>query len=95
MCEHVVMPNGDRGLICGVRGGGSPALHCFCGRAAEALCDWKVPAKKSGTCDSPICGLHSKQVARGKHLCPEHQRSFEDWKRRNPPAQGSLFQEWT
>ena len=57
---------------------------CACGRAAQFLCDWKVPSRKSGTCDAPICTYHAKQVAPGKHLCPLHQKHYDDWKKRNP-----------
>lgn len=91
MCEHVKLPGGDSAIICGARG--AAPRHCACGREAVALCDWKMPAKESGTCDRPICAVHTKQVARGKHLCPEHQLQYDDWKRRHPPAQRSLFEE--
>jgi hypothetical protein len=89
MCERMEVMSGA-GFICG---GKSRTLICACGREAAALCDWKVLGNKSGLCDRPVCAQHSKQVARGKHLCPEHQRAYADWKRRHPPQQGSLFQE--
>jgi hypothetical protein len=89
MCEELEI-DGDRIVVCGLR---AFKKFCECGRPAEALCDWKVAARKSGTCDRPICSRHAKQVAPGKHLCPEHQGEYDDWKARNPPAQGSLFQE--
>jgi hypothetical protein len=66
---------------------------CPCGRQAVALCDWKVAVTKSGTCDAPICAQHTKQVAPGKHLCPEHQLQYDTWKRRHPAPQGELFSE--
>ena len=89
MCEKLNI-DGQSVIICRSRG---PAKFCFCGRAAEALCDWKVRDRKSGTCDAPLCGQHAKKVGSGKHLCPTHDRAYEDWKRRHPPAQGSLFLE--
>jgi hypothetical protein len=87
--EVIKLPNGQAVIVC--RSGAKQI--CACGRPAIALCDWKVSEHKSGTCDRPICGLHAKRVAEDKHLCPEHQRHYDQWKRRHPPAQGSLFQE--
>jgi hypothetical protein len=92
VCEHVKFANGDSAIICGLR---SFRKFCACGRSADFLCDWKIPAKKSGTCDKPICSHHAQQVAPGKHLCPEHQARYDEWKRRHPSPQGSLFEEAT
>jgi hypothetical protein len=89
MCERIKFGDGDIGLICGGRH--SRPLFCACGRSATALCDWKMGADK--TCDRPICEAHAKQVARGKHLCPEHQLLYDEWLRRHPPAQRNLFDE--
>jgi len=90
MCERVPLPDGTSFIVCGMR---SNRRYCACGRKAEILCDWKVEGKKSGTCDKPICAQHAKQVAPGKHLCPEHQRQWEEWKVKHPPKQQTLFQE--
>jgi hypothetical protein len=90
MCEKVKLPGGNAALICGLR---TFRKFCACGRQAVALCDWRIPNKKSGTCDAPICAQHSKQVAPGKHLCPEHQLQYDNWKRRHPAPQGELFPE--
>lgn len=87
MCEHIKIGGADV-IVCGL----PRPRYCACGRAADYLCDWKISARKSGTCDAPICAAHSKQVAPGKNLCPEHQRHYDDWKKRHPPAQGSLFE---
>ena len=81
MCDEIKLPDGDSFLVCGLR---AFKKFCACGRHADFLCDWKVPARKSGTCDAPICSHHAKQVAPGKHLCPLHQKHYEDWKARNP-----------
>lgn len=89
MCEHLNI-DGSHVIICGAR---RKVKFCACGRECQFLCDWKVPSRNSGTCDEPICGQHAKQVAPGKHLCAAHQKAFEDWKLRHPPAQESLFQE--
>ena len=89
MCEHLNI-NGSHVIICGAR---PKVKFCACGRECVALCDWKVGDRKSGTCDRPICELHRSHVAANKDLCPEHQKAFEDWKLRHPPAQKSLFQE--
>jgi hypothetical protein len=84
--------DGQRFIICGRS---APVKFCFCGRPAEALCDWKVRDRKSGSCDAPLCSQHAKCVGGRKHLCPEHDRAYDEWKRRHPPAQGSLFAEAT
>ena len=88
MCEHMKL-NGRDIIVCGTSG--AKQQFCRqCGRAAIALCDWKMPDKKSGTCDAPMCAQHSKQVMPGKHLCPEHQLHYDRWKKRRSPAQGEL-----
>jgi len=88
-CEHIKFPDGTTAIICGL----PSRKHCVCGRAADFLCDWKVAGRRSGTCDKPICAAHAEQVAPGKHLCPEHQEEWEQWKVKHPPAQPFLFQE--
>lgn len=94
MCERIDTPDGDSILICGLR---AFKKFCKCGREATSLCDWKVSARKSGTCDEPICTHHAKQVAPGKHLCPAHQLEYDHWeaRRRDVAAdqQPSLFVE--
>ncbi len=106
MCEHVKFPDGNTAIICGMRTGRKWCVTC--NRPAGILCDWKVPGRNAGTCDAAVCAHHAKQVAPGKHLCPEHQRAFDFWRRRHPdvddaelhrraqdpdgPRQESLFQ---
>lgn len=89
MCEHLNI-DGQHVIVCGLR---RKRQFCACGLAADFLCDWKVSAKKSGTCDAPICRRHAKQVGPAKHLCPLHQRMYDDWQKRHPSPQGSLFRE--
>lgn len=84
------METNDFAIICGTR---HKTRYCACGRECKFLCDWKVRARKSGTCDAPICEAHAKQVAPGKHLCPLHQGKYDEWKKRHPAPQGNLFQE--
>ena len=43
--------------------------RCPCGRPATLECDWKVPTRKSGTCDAPICTGCTTSPAPGKDLC--------------------------
>lgn len=86
MCEHRII-EGTHVILCGAR---RKRQFCACGRPCDFLCDWKVSAKKSGTCDAPICFTHAKQVAPDKHLCPLHQRMYDDWKRRHPNSIGSV-----
>jgi len=73
-CERVALPGGGRAIVC------SETKRCRCGRRATLECDWKVPSRKSGTCDKLICTNCAKSPAPGKDLCPEHARAFEQWK---------------
>jgi hypothetical protein len=43
-----------------------------------------MPAKKSGTCDGPICKNCALEVAPDKHLCRFHQKAYEQWKKQHP-----------
>ena len=81
MCLHMRFPDGSSAIVCGTR---RQRQFCACGRESDFLCDWKMPNKKSGTCDKPICKQHALNVAPDRDLCPEHQREFELWKQRHP-----------
>jgi hypothetical protein len=81
MCDEIKLSDGNRMIVCGLR---AFRKFCACGRQATLLCDWKIASRKSGTCDAPICAHHAKQVAPGKHLCPLHQKHYDDWKARHP-----------
>lgn len=74
-CQTVSLPGGASAIVCG------PNRRCACGSKATLLCDWKVPTKKSGTCDAPICAACALQPARGKDLCSKHAQSFVQWQR--------------
>jgi hypothetical protein len=65
-CEHFAHPGGV-GIVCGVR-----RRKCPCGRRATLECDWKVPSRKSGTCDAPICDRCTTVPAPEKDLCVKH-----------------------
>lgn len=91
MCDHIKFSDGTEGIICGMR---HTKRFCACGRAADLLCDWKVPGRKSGTCDAGVCRNHAMQVAPNKHLCRLHQKAWDDWQRRHPsemPTQLTLL----
>lgn len=75
-CEHITLPGGGRAIVCS----GHKAERCACGRRATLLCDWKVPKRRTGTCDQPICAACTTSPAPGKDLCPDHAREFEAWK---------------
>jgi hypothetical protein len=79
-CRDVTLPDGGRAIVCG------PTRRCKCGRRATLECDWKVPTKKSGTCDAPICSSCTTSPAAGKDLCPKHAAEFEAWKTRRAEA---------
>lgn len=74
-CEHVSLPGGGSAIICGLK-----RQRCSCGRRATLACDWKVPTRKSGTCDAPICASCTTSPMPDKDLCPKHAKAFEEWK---------------
>lgn len=75
-CERVTLPGGQAAIVCGTR----RRQRCTCGRPATQLCDWRVPSKRSRTCDKPICRTCAVSPAPEKDLCPAHARDFEAWK---------------
>lgn len=72
-CETVKVPGGVA-IVCGTR------QRCKCGRKATLLCDWKVPTRKSGTCDAPTCARCATSPAPDKDLCRKHAEAFAAWK---------------
>lgn len=76
-CERVSLPGGGVAIVCGSR----TRKRCQCGRRATLECDWKVPSRRSGTCDAPICEGCTTSPAPDKDLCPEHKVAFEQWKK--------------
>lgn len=74
-CTRVILADGKTAIVCTARG-----RRCKCGRPATLLCDWKVPARKNGTCDKPICTKCTTSPAKDKDLCPDHAAAFEAWK---------------
>lgn len=73
-CQRVDLGNGVRAIVCG------PTRRCKCGKRATLECDWKVPGRKSGTCDKPLCPACSFSPAPDKDLCLAHRPDFEAWK---------------
>lgn len=67
-CHPFTTPEGGRGFVCT----SGRAKRCRCGRRATLECDWKVPTRKSGTCDAPICASCATSPAPGKDLCATH-----------------------
>lgn len=78
-CDPVRLPGGGTAIVCSSR----RRQRCKCGKPANLLCDWKVPAKKSGTCDVPLCSGCSTKPAPDKDLCPDHAEAFAAWKARH------------
>ena len=77
ICQHVQIPNGGAAIVCS----SGKRLRCAkCGGKAILLCDWKVPSRKSGTCDKPICTACTVSPAPDKDLCPKHALAFEAWR---------------
>ncbi|MGY2732357.1 hypothetical protein [Sphingomonas sp. UYP23] len=83
-CDVVAMPNDLRAIVCSSR----KRERCACGRAATLLCDWKVPAKKRGTCDAPLCSRCTYPAAAEKDLCPTHREAFDRWRAARAAARG-------
>lgn len=75
MCQRVQMPDGGWAIVCG----GHSRKRCACGRRATLECDWKVPERKSGTCDAGICAGCTTSPAEGKDLCRKHAEAFKAW----------------
>jgi hypothetical protein len=67
------MPGGGSAIVC------TQTRRCKCGRRAPLLCDWKVPGKRSGTCDAPICARCTTSPQPGKDLCANHAEAFKAW----------------
>lgn len=80
-CEFVPIPGGGTAIVCSTR----QRQRCACGRPATRLCDWKVPTKKSGTCDVPLCSICTTSPAREKDLCAKHVAAFTAWQATHTP----------
>lgn len=76
-CHPIDIPGVGRGFVCT----SGKRKRCACGRPATLECDWKVPGRKSGTCDAPICARCTTSPAPGKDICPKHKPDFEAWKK--------------
>lgn len=83
-CHHVKLPDGTAAIVCT----SGRRKRCACGKPGTLLCDWKMPERKSGTCDTPICARCTTSPAPDKDLCQKHAREWEQWKadRRPDPA---------
>lgn len=76
-CHRVDMPGIGTAIVCTGR---QRRRKCSgCGRPAELECDWKVPGKKSGTCDKAICHRCTTSPAPGKDICPKHKPELVAW----------------
>lgn len=76
-CHHVPLPGGGHAIVCTPR---QRRRKCkTCGRTADLLCDWKVPTKKSGTCDAPICDRCTTSPAPDRDICPAHKPALDAW----------------
>lgn len=71
-CEHVTLPGGGTAIVCS----SGRRKRCQCGRPAALACDWKVPHRRSGTCDAPLCASCTSSPAPEKDLCPLHAEAW-------------------
>lgn len=75
-CDHIRLGDGTGMIVCGTR----RRPKCVqCGKRAALECDWKVPGRRSGTCDKPICARCTTSPAPEKDLCPEHAEAWANW----------------
>lgn len=72
---------GIRGIVC-ERRRRPPLCKCGSGLRVSRECDWKMPQKKSGTCDAKLCDRCTHVPAHEKDLCPTHAKAWEEMKRR-------------
>lgn len=75
-CDRVSLPGGGSAIVCGPR----RRQKCQCGGRATLLCDWKKPAKKSGTCDAGLCPRCTTSPAPDKDLCSVHAAEWDRMK---------------
>lgn len=84
-CTPFRAESGASGFVCTDRRS-KPRCRA-CGKPAPLLCDWKVPTRKSGTCDAPICANCSTSPAPDKDLCPTHAQAWSVWHPRKSAAE--------
>ncbi len=77
-CKRVTV-GGVTAIVCGPKQKAAKPCRCGSGQPADLLCDWKVPTKRSGTCDAKLCASCTSSPAPGKDLCPTH---AAEWARR-------------
>jgi hypothetical protein len=70
-CESVQLPCGSRAIVCG------PTRRCVCGNRMTRECDWKVPTRRSGTCDAALCSRCTHSSVSDKDLCPKHAAEWQ------------------
>jgi hypothetical protein len=75
-CDRITLPGGARAIVCSSR----KRQRCACGKPATLLCDWKVPTRRIGTCDAPMCTGCSTEAAPGKDICPTHAPALAAWR---------------
>ncbi len=80
-CDRIKLPDGVTAIVCGGRGRRVPRC-CWCHHTPGVFqCDWKLGNGR--TCDKNICVTHAQEVGPNKHLCPEHQKTYEQWRERH------------
>lgn len=75
-CHHVSLPGGGSAIVCT----SERAKRCPCGQRETLLCDWKMPNKRSGTCDAPLCPACTTSPAPDKDLCAKHATAWAERK---------------
>lgn len=73
-CNVVALPDGGTAFVCS----SGRRQRCACDRPSTRLCDWKVPSRRSGTCDKPLCDRCTHVPAPDKDLCPGHAKAWQE-----------------
>lgn len=85
VCETISLGNGQAAIVCS----GGRRARCACGKLSTLLCDWRVPGRRSGTCDKPLCASCTTSPAPEKDLCPDHARAFARWREARASNEGA------
>lgn len=70
-CTTHILASGQRAIVCTGRRGRKRCSACKTGWASLE-CDFPTPARKSGTCDKPLCAECAVRKGENLDFCPHH-----------------------